>query len=64
MADREKVIRGLECCQWDKATRKPCDECPYDKDGKRFCNARLIRDALALIRGQQQAETAEEDDRK
>lgn len=30
MADREKVIKGLECCTFILGKRK-CNECPYQK---------------------------------
>jgi len=31
MIDREKVIKGLECCTFILGKRK-CNECPYQKD--------------------------------
>ena len=50
MTDREKVIKGLECCiirhPDDKAR---CDECPYES----ACCNRLKNDALALLKGQE-----------
>ncbi len=59
MADREKVIRGLECCFDAK-----CKECPY-QDGL-YCKAIpkkekamidipswLARDALSLLKAQE-----------
>lgn len=56
MADREKLIRGLELCAYDpdpgqelKEIRS-CPECPYYLAG---CAPRLIRDALALLREQE-----------
>lgn len=56
MADREKVIRGLELCAYDpdpgqelKEIRS-CLECPYYRAG---CSPQLIRDALALLKGQE-----------
>lgn len=56
MADREKVIRGLELCAYDpdpgqelKEIRS-CPECPYYREG---CSPQLIRDALALLREQE-----------
>lgn len=55
MAEREKVIRGLELCAYDpdpgqelKEIRS-CPECPYYRDG---CSPQLIREALALLREQ------------
>lgn len=49
MTDKEKVIRGLECCIVGK-----CEECEYEKDGclnnsMTFMNG-LKRDALALLK--------------
>lgn len=56
MADREKVIRGLELCAYDpdpgqelKEIRS-CPECPYYRAG---CSPQLIRDALALLKEQE-----------
>ena len=50
MTDREKVIKGLECCiirhPDDKAR---CDECPYES----ACCNRLKIDALALLKAQE-----------
>ena len=46
MVDREKVIKGLECCS------KGCSQnCPYfEIDG---CNALLANDAIALLKEQE-----------
>ena len=56
MANREKVIRGLELCAYDpdpgqelKEIRS-CPECPYYRAG---CSPQLIRDALALLKDQE-----------
>ena len=50
MIDREKVIKGLECCT------DYCDEetgCPYYGDGEAFeCEERLRKDAIALLKAQ------------
>ncbi len=49
MTDKEKVIRGLECCGYSTFMDK-CQECPYDgKD----CFKRLKADALALLKAQE-----------
>lgn len=47
MTDREKVIRGLECC-----TAGTCDGCPYegDEDLRGGCIKRTQVDALEIIR--------------
>lgn len=50
MNDRDKVIKGLECCAEDST----CDACPYDQD--RY-NANgpcaLVYDTLALLKAQE-----------
>ena len=53
MNDREKVIRGLECCGH---VAKMCDRCPYDENRIRYgqglgppCNSFLASDALEMI---------------
>lgn len=49
MADREKVIKGL-----DEHTNlhKDCEDCPYN--GQLFCQSVLIEDALKLLKEQQE----------
>ena len=58
MTDREKVIKGLECCiirhPDDKAR---CDECPYES----ACCNRLKYDALALLKAQEARLVTRED---
>lgn len=50
MIDREKVIKGLECCiKRDPDDKTRCDECPYGG----ACLNRLKSDALALLKAQQ-----------
>ena len=51
MMDREKVIKGLECC----TTAIGCYECPYAVGGKatNACNLLIDRDALALLKAQE-----------
>jgi len=55
MIDREKVIKGLECCITDR-----CEDCPYedicygDNDVELFDT--LARDALALLKAQEPIE--------
>lgn len=52
MADREKVIRGLECCASMDA--RACDKCPYTKCSlDRYCFGRMAADALALLKAQE-----------
>ena len=58
--DREKVIKGLECCfnpNSENSCLCNCQECPYnppdDEDWTQMCQVDLNRDALALIKEQQ-----------
>lgn len=44
MIDREKVIKGLECCK----TFGDCSKCPYDGT-EQNCNS-MRREALTLIK--------------
>lgn len=48
MTDREKVIRGLECCT---NAEKDCDKCPIGLDFG--CGLKLKADALALLKAQE-----------
>lgn len=52
MADREKVIRGLECCL---SGPMQCDSCPYKQPGEFTggCAQKLKKDAIALIKEQE-----------
>ena len=51
MADREKVIKGLEHC----TTSLGCFECPYSEMDQRTieCQLQIDRDALELLKEQQ-----------
>ena len=54
MAEREKVIRGLEACQVEKdrcTTLCKANGCPYNV-GSTHCMTNLHKDALALIEEQ------------
>lgn len=54
MTDREKVIKGLECCL--NADVNDCEmDCPYFNDCGGFYsnNTALIADALALLKAQE-----------
>ena len=63
MTDRNKVIRGLECCKWSDAGRydgyepmyENCEKCPYnnEQDSKSECNDKLRQDALFLLKEQE-----------
>lgn len=58
MTDREKVIKGLECCiRHGENAEVGCgrkDECPYEQNGLK-CWLDLNRDALALLKEQENA---------
>lgn len=57
MTDREKVIKGLECCINDKPFyHAHCTECPYNgliPDSLGGCT-KLYCDALELLKEQEQ----------
>ena len=49
MTDRDKVIKGLECCTQDY--RPNCADCYQQGPGFGFtCRENLMRDALALLK--------------
>lgn len=51
MVDREKVIKGLECCVRGFGI---CNECPYDEGrGNVGCGKNLYADALTLLKAQE-----------
>ena len=50
MPDREKVIRGLECC----TETDDCNSCPYFEKPEYCSEDVLMRDALALLKEQEQ----------
>lgn len=55
MPEREKVIKGLECCATNRLRRADCEamDCIYlDLEGH-GCIHQLIRDALALLKAQE-----------
>ena len=57
--DREKVIKGLECCiRHGENAEVGCgrkDECPYEQNGLK-CWLDLNRDALAMLKEQEAVE--------
>lgn len=54
--NREKVIKGLECCSGSFNAMK-CNSCPYDHYGLiEECTNVLARDALALLEEQKAKE--------
>lgn len=52
LADREKVIQGLEKCKTAPEFKEECAGCPYD-DGQEDCIARMSADALELLKAQE-----------
>lgn len=59
MIDRDKVIKGLECCaDWQHGSmyNRFCEVCPYNDDpanGTCITLSPLFRDALALLKADQ-----------
>ena len=52
MLDREKVIKGLECCSREDIG--DCIDCPYESINGPHCDIEMMRDALALLKAQEQ----------
>ena len=50
MSDREKVIRGLECCK--RKDGNECKVCPYTES--EYCTEDMVTDALVLLKEQQE----------
>ncbi len=60
MSEREKVIKGLECCIIrDPDDKMRCGECPY-KEPDTYCLNRLKMDALDLLNAKPRVMTLEE----
>ena len=53
MPDRGKVIKGLECAIGIRG-RKNCDDCPYDNDFNCIGCDIVMRDALTLLKEQEE----------
>ena len=54
MPDREKVIKGLECCTaFDGKGFPLCEECPYEDEGTCPELDVLHKDALELLKAQE-----------
>lgn len=51
MADREKVIKGLECCMSDKLCNSPCPYKGQCDDGG-YYYSKAIEDAIELLEAQ------------
>lgn len=53
MTDREKTLKGLECCvKESEQYREPCCECPYGAKGGR-CIDRLLADTITMLKEQE-----------
>lgn len=52
MPDREKVINGLECHLGNDKNHYDCDNCQYGPMNNE-CDAKLVADALALLKAQE-----------
>lgn len=53
VVDREKVIKGLECCIIrDPDDKMRCSECPYNEPDT-YCLNRLKMDVLVLLKAQE-----------
>ena len=54
MAEREKVIKAIECCATDDLM-VDCEICPYERDGNGMakCINRLMLDAAELLKAQE-----------
>ena len=52
MVDREKVLKGLESCA--NRTGALCKTCPYDFIHNENCMGDMARDALELIKEQEE----------
>ena len=57
MPDREKVIKGLECCMNEYTVCRVCG-CPYYGRGDNLhdCYEKLSTDAIALLKAQEPVE--------
>lgn len=56
MADREKVIKGLECCRIQQNEVPPmCEECPYVDNALGTCEdmSGLLNDAYKMLKAQE-----------
>lgn len=56
MINRNKIIKGLECCftDMDRSDSMPCRLCPYGKlPKKQNCQKVMFADILVLLREQE-----------
>jgi ribosomal protein S27AE len=57
VTEKEKVVKGLEICsagEWNSTGGRDHTDCPYYPAGYTGCTCKLLmRDALALLKGQE-----------
>ena len=55
MTEREKVIKGLECCLNTSEFEECTENCPYctKELGEGVCSENMMRDALSLLKAQE-----------
>lgn len=56
MADREKIIKGLECCRIQQNEVPPiCEACPYADEARGTCEdmSGLLNDAYEMLKAQE-----------
>lgn len=53
MADREKVIKGLECCSDTEYDCVLQNDCPYSSNYGEGCMLEMKKDALELLKAQE-----------
>ena len=54
--DREKVIKELTCCIYSEEECECPEDCPYVDDDMSECQAKVMRDALELLKEQEAVE--------
>jgi len=53
MGDREKILRGAECCKYEPSQNGCPEECPYLPEGHLTCGLDpLLDDVIALLNEQ------------
>ena len=57
MIDKEKILRGAECCKYVKSANGCPKECPYLPEGDFTCELNpLLNDVIALLKVVEQTE--------
>lgn len=63
MCDREKILRGAECCKYEHSQNGCPEECPYLSEGHLTCGLDpLLDDVIALLREQEAVEPTATDE--